>query len=406
MVWAFVNSCKKNQYDDAPRPADPAGLAGALYVHVPFCRAKCRYCDFYSHVADEGIMDAYVEAVLTERRLREDQLAGPVGSIFFGGGTPTALGAGRLARLLRELTPLAAPGAEISVESNPGTIDRDVAEALVRGGVSRVTVGAQSFDDEQLALLGRIHRAAAVRQSVEILRSAGVENLALDLIYAIPGQSPESWRRSLAEAVALRPQHISCYALSFEAGTSLNSDLQSGVLEEVDEEVQRGLFDQAVDFLTAAGYEHYELSNFALPGYRCRHNLVYWRNESYLGFGPGACSYVHGIRRTNLPDTTVYTKCLYSSAPSLPPSQEEHLTGKAAMAETLMLSLRLIEGVEIRTFQLRFGLSPLEVFRETFTRYLHQGAVEVTKTHVKLSRESLFTANFLLADLLAEADRI
>lgn len=403
MVWVFVNSCKKNQR--AGEPADPAGLAAALYVHVPFCRAKCRYCDFYSHIASPETMDAYVEAVLAERRLREDQLAGPVRSLYFGGGTPTALGAHRLGRLLRELTPLTAAGAEISVESNPGTIDEALAAALVEGGVNRVTLGAQSFNDGELALLGRIHRADGIAEAAGILRSAGVANLAIDLIYAIPGQSPASWRESLAAAAGLHPQHVSCYALSFEDGTSLGADLQAGRVEEVDDEPQRDMFDQAVEFLQAAGYEHYELSNFAQPGRRCRHNLVYWWNHSYLGLGPGACSYVHGIRRTNQPGTSVYIKGLISSAPMLPPSWQENLTGKAAMAETLMLSLRLIEGVEIRSFAQRFGLSPMEAFPETFQRYARQGAVIVTDTHVRLHRDALFTANCILADILAESER-
>lgn len=404
MVKGLVKSCKKNQSTVSNTSFDTLGRARALYVHVPFCLSKCRYCDFYSSAGDPEAMDAYVEAILVERRLREDQLSPPLQSLYFGGGTPTVLGPRRLSRLLGELTSLTDAEAEISVEANPGTVTADVAAALMEGGANRVTLGAQSFNDGELAFLGRIHRAGDIADAAAILRAKGVGTLAIDLIYAIPGQTPASWRKSLIAAVALNPQHVSCYALSFEDGTSLGNDLRSGLIEEVNDELQRDMYDQAVEFLRTAGYEHYELSNFAQPGRRCRHNLVYWRNQPYLGLGPGACSYVHEIRRTNLPDRSVYNKSLISSTPSLPPSQEEYLTGKAAMAEMLMLSLRLIEGVEIHPFVRRYGVSPTEAFSETFQRYCNQGAVEITPTHVRLHRDALFTANCVLGDLLAECD--
>ncbi|MBN1554695.1 MAG: radical SAM family heme chaperone HemW [Phycisphaerae bacterium] len=404
MVRMIVNSCKENQAFVPRVDAETPNPPGALYVHVPFCRAKCRYCDFYSRPADDETMDAYVESVLAERRLRESEAPGPFASIFFGGGTPTLLGAERLARLLRELTPPAKGDAEISIEANPGTIDAALARAMIDGGVNRVSLGAQSFRDEELAFLGRIHRAGEIYKAVDALRAAGSRNLGLDLIYAIPGQSEESWRESLEAAIGLQPQHVSCYALSFEAGTPLGDDLQAGRVEETDDETQRRMFDQAIERLTSAGYEHYEISNFAQPGFRCRHNLVYWRNQSYLGLGPGACSYIRGIRRANRPDTSRYLQCLQATPPEAPPSEQERLTGYKAMAETLMLNLRLIEGVEIESFRRRFGLSPLEAFEKSFQRYGSQGAVVVTDSHVRLSRDSLFTSNSILADLLAEWD--
>lgn len=400
-----MNSCKENQPESVPASHGfDNERGGALYVHVPFCRAKCRYCDFYSHVDAPEVMDAYLEAVLAEQRLRASEIRRPITSLYFGGGTPTALGADRLKRLLRALTPLTGEDAEISVETNPGTVDAAVAEALVEGGVNRVTLGAQSFNDEELAFLGRIHRAEDIAQAAEILRVAGVANLAMDLIYALPGQSSASWEHTLAVAVSLQPRHVSCYALSFEDDTPLGDDLQAGRVEEVDDETQRGMFDRAVEFLQTAGYEHYELSNFAQPGCRCRQNLVYWRNESYLGLGPGACSYLHGIRRTNPPDTAAYVHHLTASPPTPPPSRKEQLTGQAAMAETLMLGLRLTEGVEISTFTRRFGLAPTEAFPVTFQRYLRQGSVQVTPTHVRLHRNALFTSNCILADLLGECE--
>lgn len=400
------NSRKKNHFSfsgDGPPPA--TAPAAALYVHVPFCRAKCRYCDFYSHPADEETLDAYVSAARTELALREASLAPSLQSVYFGGGTPTLLGPKRLARLLEAIRPRTTDETEITVETNPGVLDAATVSAMRDGGVNRVSLGAQSFDDGELTTLGRQHRAEDIGRAVEILRAAGMENLSLDLIYAIPGQSRFSWRRSLQAAVDLAPQHVSCYALSFEEGTALEADRLAGRVEETDEQTQRDRFEEAVEFLGAAGFEQYELSNFARPGRRCRQNLTYWQNHPYLGLGPAACSYLGGVRRTHSADTAAYLRALHSDPPHPPPpSWEERLTGRKAMAETLMLALRLIEGVEISAFQQRFGCAPTEAFPHTFRRYLSQGAVVATPTHLRLHRDSLFTSNCILADLLAEAE--
>lgn len=378
-----------------------SGPAGALYLHVPFCRAKCRYCDFYSLANKPRFIGSYIEAACRELQMRRDFIKKPAASIFVGGGTPTALGADALGRLLAPLAQLGGDDTEFSVEANPATVDEAIAAVLAEAGVNRVSIGAQSFHDVELATLGRIHKPPDVAESVRLLRGAGIDNIGLDLIYGIPGQNMDSWRNSLDQALSLNPSHLSCYSLTFEEGTPLTADLADGKIAEMDEQFQHECYLAAIETAAQAGLEHYEISNFASPGRRCRHNLTYWRNEPYLGIGPAAASYIGGERRTNSPDVQAYIAVV--SAGRRPPGESEKLTGRAEMAETLMLGFRLIEGVDIQAFTDRFGISPSEAFPASFSRYLAQSAIVADPAHFRLSENALFVANTVLADILAEA---
>lgn len=382
-----------------------------LYVHVPFCLAKCRYCDFYSMAAPRAAeislaagcpapMKRFLQALAAELRSRQAVLALPLESIYVGGGTPTALGPGLLAELLSLVAPLRGPDTEFSVEANPGTVDLAVAAALAAGGVNRVTLGVQSFQESELRLLGRIHTAAEAREAAGAIRRCGIENLGLDLIYGIPGQTLSSWRRSIAGALELRPSHVSCYALSFEPGTPLAADLAAGRVGEMDESLQKDCYEVAIEALAASGLEHYEISNFALGGRRSRQNLIYWRNEAYLGVGPAAASYVGGQRRTNQPDLDEYCRCALAGLDI--PAEAESLDARGQMGETLMLGLRLMEGVDRRLFAERFGLDPAEAFPRSLSRYIGQGRLIATATHIRLAENALFVSDTILADILAE----
>jgi oxygen-independent coproporphyrinogen III oxidase len=375
--------------------------ARALYVHVPFCLRKCRYCDFYSRSYDPLAAEAYVEAARLELRLGEPHLRTPLASVYIGGGTPTALALPLLERLLSAVRPLTDRQTEFTVEANPGTLSAPVAASLAELGVNRVSLGVQSFQAAELRMLGRIHTAQEAADALRVLRSAGIENLGLDLIYGIPGQTLTSWRESLGAAAGLQPEHLSVYGLSFEERTPLHEELQRGQVRAMDEETQRECYFEAIEWFQRSGLEHYEISNFARPGRRSRHNLTYWRNQTYLGIGPAAASYVQGTRRTNAPDLEAYVLALRAGQAA--PCIEEQLPLPMVMAETLMLGLRLREGVDRREFAARFGQDPLAAFPASLGRYLDLGAIQTTELHIRIARESLFVSDTVLADIVAEA---
>lgn len=368
---------------------------------MPFCRSKCRYCDFYSVILDDSPAEAYVDGVLRELAAKVDRLRCPLESVFVGGGTPTVLGAKLLGRLLSGVKPLIGTETEFTVEANPGTVSPEIAPVLVSCGVSRVSLGVQSFQDGELALLGRTHTAAQAGRSVDDLLAAGVVNIGADLIYGIPSGTLQSWQDTLRRALALPIRHLSCYALSIEPGTPLERDVRAGKLTEMDEAAQKDCYLAAIDAARQAGMEQYEISNFSRRGCQCRHNLTYWRNEPYLGIGPGAASYLDGVRRRNLPDLESYLAAIRSRRQA--PASSERLSGRKAMAESLMLGLRLTEGIDRTGFTDRFGQDPLEAFADSLTRYAGQGALLVTPQSIRLNPEHFFVSNTILADILAEA---
>jgi len=388
-------SCKQNRNEVSSQ------LVEALYVHVPFCVSKCRYCDFYSLALAEANIDDFLLALASEMRRQSPRLQKPLASVFFGGGTPTAIVAEALGRLL------AIPGehigetTEFSVEANPGTIDASKVNALVDAGVNRVNLGVQSFQDDELKLLGRIHSASQARDAFKMLRQAGMRNIGLDLIYGIPGQTMTSWQASVGEALELLPEHLSCYALSFEEDTPLWRDLHGGVVAEMDDGEQETCWRHAISASDKAGLEHYEISNFARPGRQCRQNLTYWHNMPYVGLGPAATSFVAGDRRTNKPDLAGYVQAAMSGLEI--PASQEHLQGRHAMAEALMLGLRLIQGVDLKTFKHRYGLDARQVFPRSISRYMQTGGLEIAGGHLRIPISAMFVSNEILADILAEA---
>ena len=385
---------------------------GALYVHVPFCLRKCRYCDFYSLPRDPAAAGDYVEAALAELAWHSLSscvrtgwgpvpLRTPLASIYLGGGTPTAIGPALLRRLLEAIRPLADEATEFTVEANPGTVDGAVAAALAECGVNRVALGVQSFHPAELETLGRIHSPADVAAAAGTLRSAGIANLGLDLIYGIPGQTMGTWLNSLASALELVPEHISAYGLSFEDGTLLGEDLRRGRAQAMDEGLQKECYYAAIETLERAGLAQYEISNFSRPGRRCLHNLTYWHNLPYLGIGPAAASYVGGVRRTNAPDLRAYVRAVRAGAP--PPASGERLAPLMAMAETMMLGLRLAEGIDRWEFARRFGKDPLDVFPRSLARHRELCTILVNDTHIRIARDALFVSDTILADIIEEA---
>jgi oxygen-independent coproporphyrinogen-3 oxidase len=329
-----------------------------VYLHVPFCLTRCHYCDFVTYTGMEGLRRPYAAALLREAAMAAAAL-GPeppaVTSVFVGGGTPTLLPAGDLARVLAalpELLPLA-PGAEVTVEANPETVDRAMADGLAAAGVTRVSMGAQSFDDRVLAALGRVHDAARVATAVAALRAAGVPALNLDLIYGGPGEDAASWADSLEAAVALAPEHLSAYALTIEPATKFGRLVAAGRMAEPDEDDLADRYGAACAILAAAGYHHYEVSNWArgpagggpaaIPAHASRHNLTYWRRGRYLGLGAGAHEFDGRRRRWNLAGVPAYLAAV--EAGRRPTEGEERLDPDQARFEAIALRLRTVDGL-------------------------------------------------------------
>ena len=363
------------------------------YVHVPFCVRKCAYCDFNSYA---GYTDAHVARYVAalEREIRGARVPPPVDTVFFGGGTPTAIPAPDEARLLRavwETLPVT-DDAEITTEANPGTTDVAHLEVLRAAGFNRISFGVQSFDAGLLKTLDRIHSAAEAKNALGAARAAGFENVSLDLMYALPRQSLAQWRDTLDQALALGPDHLSLYALIVEEGTGFYTLQQKGRLPLPPDDLAADMFGLARETVEAAGYAQYEIANFARPGRECRHNLHYWRNEPYHGFGCGAASYLDGVRRMTVKAPAKYAEAVESGADLTLTS--ETLTRQETMAETMMLGLRLTrEGVSRSRFRARFGEDPCAVFAsevETFTR---RGLLEVCGDALRLTPGGVFLAS-------------
>jgi oxygen-independent coproporphyrinogen-3 oxidase len=276
-----------------------------------------------------------------------------------------------------------------------------VLSRLAEAGVNRVSVGVQSFDARELSVLERIHTPRQAAEAIALLREAGIANVGVDLMYALPGQTRESWSASLRQAVESGADHVSCYALSFEEGTRLTARRAAGEVDEMDEDLQAELYDLARETLESAGLRQYEISNFARAGFECRHNIVYWRNEPYLGVGPAAASYTGGVRRTNTHSLWEYVARMAGEGSAV--AESERLTGPERLAETLILGLRLRDGVDRREFSRRFGVDPVGFFPKTLGACAKQGLIAISDTHVQLHGSALFISNAIFADLLEEA---
>ena len=400
-------TCKKNITDSTriPKNSFQDGVAHtsprAIYLHVPFCLSKCAYCDFYSDLASPAMIERYLAAVQRELDRLDAHLCEPLDTIYFGGGTPTLLSASNLARVCGLFGERLAPNGEFSIEANPATLDAAKVDAMRGAGVNRVTLGAQSFDAEQLRSLGRVHSPDDIVDGVGLLRRGGIQNVGLDLIYALPGQSAASWERSLCAALELDVEHLSCYALSFEVGTPFGRRLAAGELAEADEELQRTMYGLAGETLAPAGLAQYEISNFAKPGRESRHNLVYWHNRPYAAIGKAAAGSVDGRRWTNHPDLQAWLSAVEAGAS--PPCDEETLTGPLAMSETVMLGLRLIEGLSLAEFSGRYGRELSDVFPQSLAKHLRQGTLLQTDDRLSVSREALFISDSIFADFIDEA---
>nr|WP_240353748.1 radical SAM family heme chaperone HemW [Cohnella algarum] len=349
----------------------------ALYIHIPFCTNKCFYCDFNSYVVDGQPVDAYLDALEKEME-QTARLLPPetVRTVFVGGGTPTVLDPRQMARFLQAVArhfPIAAD-AEFTMEANPGTTDPAKLEAMLAGGVNRISFGAQSFDDKLLAAIGRIHEARDVVNSIANARRAGFSNLSIDLMFGLPNQTLEQLADSVSRALELDLPHYSLYSLKVEENTLFHRLYEWGELPLPEEDVEVAMYAHLRERLGAAGYDHYEISNFARPGFESKHNSVYWRNEPYYGLGAGAHGYARGIRHMNIKGVQPYIE---AAARALPRLTTDPVSVREAMEDFMMVGLRLRQGVRRADFAAQFGgTEPEDVFGEVLTKLQSQGLLE------------------------------
>lgn len=370
----------------------------AAYLHVPFCRHQCGYCDFAVVTGRDQLADMYLDAL--EREVSGLGESHPVDTIFIGGGTPTALAPPQIERLLtliRRWLPLN-PGGEWSIESTPDTLDAECVAILSEHGVTRVSIGVQSFRESLLKALDRLHAPADNGPAVARVK-ARIAHVSLDLIFGIPGQTPADWRADLAQALELEPDHLSCYGLTYEKGTPLWKAERAGRVTPVDEESERTMFLDAHDTLTRLGWDHYEISNYARPGRRCRHNETYWANQAYFGFGLGAARYVDGRRELNTRSFDEYLGRLANG--TLPTIQSECLELVERARETLTVQLRRREGVDRKSFYDQTGCDLDRLAGPAINRHVARGLLADNGSAVALTREGLVVADAVLAELLA-----
>jgi len=369
-------------------------MLNSLYIHIPFCIKKCIYCDFLSVPYDEALAMGYINAVLKELELRRDS-AGVLKTVYIGGGTPTTIPTLALIRLLKTIRDVfgVTPDAELTIEANPGTVAREMISALSESGINRLSIGVQSFSDKELKLLGRIHDFSEALKSIATARHAGITNLSIDLIYGIPGQTLHSWTQTVSTAMEISPEHISAYELTPEKDTPLHEHISTGKLEKPDEETIIGMYSHAMDRFTEAGYSHYEISNFAKPGFQCRHNLNYWNRGQYLALGAGAHSFIGNRRIRNTGDIRKYMALV--SQGDLPEEEAIEVSLGDAVKESIFLGLRKTEGLDIREFREHLDIDLMKISG----RLICEGLLISDGTHLSLARKGIVISNTVITEL-------
>lgn len=377
-------------------------MAG-VYIHIPFCKKRCIYCDFYSTTRSD-VVDRYVCAVVKECALRSNELIEePVTTLYVGGGTPSQLSVGQWRKLVdglkRELNLLQLE--EFTVEVNPDDVTTEYVSMLKELGVNRVSMGVQSFIDSELTLINRRHDSRTAIDAVRLIRNAGIDNISIDLIYGIPRQTVESWRESVKWAISLNVNHISAYNLTYEHGTALSKMLERGEIKEVSEADCVKMYNVLVKELTTVGYNHYEVSNFALPGYHSRHNSAYWQLVPYLGLGAAAHGYTQGTRRNNVRDLNAY---IHDIEDGKLPITIEQMEWWEQYDEVVMVMLRTSQGVDLKNIRARFGDKVCDRLIVLAQKYVADGKLQFKSTdHIALTEQGVMISDYIIRELMWDA---
>ena len=382
-------------------------MNAGIYIHTPFCRSRCSYCDFATGMFESDVADRYVRAVVAEiSRWREVEPSAAIDTIYFGGGTPSLLTVEQLESILNVVRGRfdVADNSEITLEINPGDggenpdARRKTMSEWRRLGINRASFGAQTFDDRELKMLGRTHDAGDISKTFQHLRDAGFDNINFDLIAALPGQTMDGWKRNLDEARQLRPEHLSLYLLDVHEGTPLHDQINRGMRPPPDEDLAAEMYALMIERVCAAGYEHYEISNFCLPGFESRHNTKYWSGAPYYGFGNSAHSYDGARRRwANERDAAKYVALVERSDSVI--AERTELTEEDARSEAIFLGLRLMRGIDLNGYRARFGTNLREQYNGELDRLTTAGLVALDEERLKLTTRGALLSNEVFASL-------
>ena len=372
-----------------------------LYIHIPFCKSRCIYCAFYSTTAEQ-MKQAYVDAVCREMELRKavyekegKDVGKTLATVYLGGGTPSQLSPTQLQQLFDTIARHydVSDDAEITIECNPDDVTEAFAELLRSLPVNRVSMGAQTFDDDRLQFIHRRHTSEQVTTAIQRLREKGIHNISIDLMYGFPDETLEEWEYDIQQALALNVEHISAYALTYEEGTPLYRLLEEGKVKEIDEERSLAMYDRLIDRLQEAGYEHYEISNFARKGWRSRHNSSYWQLVPYIGIGAAAHSYDGRQRQWNIADINSYINHIQQG---IVPAEGELLDKDSRYNDHVMLALRTCEGLDLSTLD----SDERSYCEETAKKFVLDGLLVKTDNHLRLSRKGLFVSDMIMSELM------
>lgn len=372
-------------------------MAG-IYIHIPFCKSRCIYCGFYSTTLLD-LRKKYINAVCREMELRKNYIREPFSTIYLGGGTPSLLDEAELTKLFLYINNVydVDRNAEITMECNPDDITPEFTNMLSRLPINRVSMGAQTFADSRLRLLHRRHNSDEVKHAVKLLREAGIKNISIDLMFGFPDESLSQWKEDISAALALNVEHISAYSLMYEEDTPLWKMLDTGKVKEIDEELSLTMFKELVCQLTDAGYEHYEISNFARPGYRSRHNSSYWHQVPYIGLGAAAHSFDLNSRQWNVADLKLYIEEINNG---IIPMEREELDNDTTFNDIITTALRTSDGIDLNALETRFGKRYRNTLISAAGKHLEQGLLEIRHDRLRLTSEGIFISDMVMSDLM------
>ena len=372
-----------------------------IYIHIPFCKSRCIYCGFYS-TTNKELKERYVDALIREIHMRKDDFArlgtslspSSTSTVYFGGGTPSSLSVCDIERIVGALeSTFNGTPSEVTLEMNPDDVTKDYMKAVRQMGINRISMGIQTFDDSRLQFIRRRHNASQAEKAVMTIREEGIHNVSIDLMFGFPNQTMDEWVTDIDKAIALHPTHISEYSLMYEEDTPLFRMLQKGEINQIDDETSLAMYTELINRLTANGYEHYEISNFAMPGYRSVHNSSYWHDTPYLGFGAAAHSYNKDTRSWNIPDLKKYIESIESG---VLPSESEVIDADTHYNDLITTALRTREGLNLDDLPQKYREYALVNARKSISEHL----LEATDSHIRLTREGLFVSDMVMSELI------